>query len=136
MWNELVGQYLESADGGELLKQLQGKGLSEQQATQAVTATAESASGSPGRGMVLSHVTGGLLASLKGAPSTGAAPGGATGAANTIAQVVAQRTGLTLPMAQTVVSMVLPKVMSLFSGAQASAPRAPSALGGILGMLR
>lgn len=107
MWNELVGQYLASADGSELLKQLQDKGLSEQQATQAVTATAASALGT-----------------------------GVTSTANTIAQVVAQKTGLALSTAQTVVSMVLPKVMSLFSGAQAGAPRAPSATGGILGMLR
>jgi len=43
MMNELVGQFLKSSDGGSLLQDLVSKGLSEQQVTQAVTATAEGA---------------------------------------------------------------------------------------------
>ena len=65
MLNELVGRYLNSADGSDLLKNLTAKGLTEQQATQAVTATAEGAveqGGAGGAGAPdLASLAGGLL---------------------------------------------------------------------------
>ena len=87
MLNELVGQFLKSSDGGALLQQLQAKGLTEQQATHAVTATAEGAAehGNAG-GLDLASLAGGLLgggggglgamvgAFGGGAPAAGAAP--------------------------------------------------------------
>ena len=41
MLNQLVGQFLQSADGVDVLEGLKAQGLSAQQATQAVHATAE-----------------------------------------------------------------------------------------------
>ncbi len=134
MLNELVGQFLKSSDGGALLQQLQAKGLTEQQATHAVTATAEGAAehGNAG-GLDLASLAGGLLgggggglgamlgAFGGGAPAAGAAPANPmAGLVGPVSQFVAQKTGLALPMAQMVVSTVLPKVMSLFGGAAAA----------------
>lgn len=142
MLNELVGQFLKSSDGGALLQQLQAKGLTEQQATSAVTATAEGAveQGSPGGagGLDLASLAGGLLGGGGGlgamlgafggaAPAAGAAPANPmAGLVGPVSQFVAQKTGLALPMALMVVSTVLPKVMSLFGGAT-TAPAAGEA---------
>jgi|APLak6261679142_1056127.scaffolds.fasta_scaffold00059_23 hypothetical protein len=109
MLNELVGQFLKSADGNSLLGELKAKGLSEQQATQAVNATAEGAQSSAGG---LAGLAGGLL-------------GGGGGSAQ-LAQLVSQKTGLALPMAQTVVSLVLPKLTSLLAGSGATPAGQPA----------
>lgn len=160
MLEQLVGPFLQSGEGASLLKELQGQGLSPQQATAAVTATAEGASaqaaqggmaslggllgglagGAPGGGPSL----GGLAGMLGGAATPAAAPApGQPGAPNPlvalIAPVVAQKTGLSPAVAQVVVTLALPKLMSLLSGAQApgAAGAAPTAggLGGVLGGL-
>ncbi len=51
--------------------------------------------------------------------------GGGGGSAQ-LAQLVSQKTGLALPMAQTVVSLVLPKLTSLLAGSGATPAGQPA----------
>ena len=145
MLDILVGQFLKSSDGSGLLKDLQAKGLTEGQATQAVTATAEGAvaqgdgaaaapSAFGGLGSLMGMLGGGgpsagpeagglgaLMGMLGGAPAAPAAAAGGAAPVNPIAQLVAQKTGLSPAIAQMVVAAALPKLLALLGGAQAPA---------------
>ncbi len=121
MFEAIAKQFLQSGAGAELLKQLQGQGLSADEASSAVHATAEGAAQ-----QIPGMLTGGTpdLASLAGP----------------VAQFVAQKTGISPAIAQTVVSAVLPKVLELVKGTAAGAatqgiPGAPAGIGGMLGGL-
>jgi len=148
MLNELVGQFLKTTDGGGLLKDLQAKGMTEQQATQGITATAEGAMSQPaadGAGAGLGGALGGMVGALGGgglagmlggspAPARGDAAPGATPAAapggpSPLAQFVAQKTGLAPAMAEMVVAAVLPRIKGMLTGAPApgAAGEAPAA---------
>jgi hypothetical protein len=91
MLNELVGQYLQSADGSDLLKNLQAQGLSAQQATHAVSATAEGA---------IEHGTGGAgLAGMDLAGLAGSLLGGAGGGGGGLGALVGMLGGGGAPAA-------------------------------------
>jgi hypothetical protein len=141
MLDVLVGQFLKSSDGSGLLKDLQAKGLTEAQATQAVTATAEGAvaqnaapaapagSGIAGLldmlgGSVAAPASAGGLLGMLGAAS-GPVPTAPAAAppAHPIALLVAQKTGLPPAMAQMVVAAALPRLLSLLGGAAAGQTR-------------
>jgi hypothetical protein len=137
MVSELVGQFLKSSDGSGLLQDLVSKGLSAQQATQAVTATAEGAvEHGGGAGLDLAGLAGGLLGGaggsgglggLLGGMLGGGAGGGAGGTSaaagplaaliSPVSQFVAQKTGLAPAMAEMVVSAALPKLLALLTSA-------------------
>lgn len=149
MIEQLVGQFLGSQAGQSAVAELGAQGLSPQQANGAVTATAEGVAaqlggggganplgafgallggggGSP-FGALLGGGDGNLLGALGGlldGGSTNAAPGGSNalaGLAGPIGKFVAEKTGLAPALAQTVVSVVLPKVVEWFqSNAQPS----------------
>lgn len=133
--NALVGQFLKSSEGGSLVQELKGKGLTEDQATHAVTATAEGAAqqapgDAGGLGAVAGLLGGGGLGALLGgsvAAPAPAAPAGATPAPGALVQFVAQKTGLSPAMAQVVVSTVLPKVMAMLGQPAAAPGAAPAA---------
>lgn len=143
MINELLQNVLKSGAGAELLKQVQEKGLSADQATSALKATAEGVMEQGGAGGLASLASGmlggGGLASMAGGLLGGgpanAGPSSLTAMVPGIAQFVAQKTGLDPAMASTVVTMALPKVIELVkshmgaSGADAAKP------GGLLGSL-
>ncbi len=154
MLNELVGQLLKSGTGEELLKSVQAHGLSADQATRAVTATAEGAMSQLGSGSGVASAVGdllggggagglasmaaGLLGGSPGAAATGPASSFAS-FAPAIAQFVSQKTGLAPALATTVVSLALPKLETLIrsqlAGSGASSPDqggASSLLGGLL----
>lgn len=126
MIEQLVGQFLGSADGKNALSELVGHGLDQQQATSAVTATAQGlASQLGGDGGNPLAAIGGLLggsgggnplAALGGLFSGNDAGGGAplNALAAPIANFVSEKTGLAPQLAQTVVSVVLPKVLAYF----------------------
>jgi hypothetical protein len=150
MLNELVGQYLKSTDGSGLMKELQAKGLTEQQAAHGITATAEGAinqqpegAGGPstagalgglagmlgggglagmlgGGGLAGMLSGGGLAGMLGGAPAAGAPA--APGGVSPLAQIVAQKTGLAPLMAEVVVAAVLPRLKAMLMGPPAGAP--------------
>ena len=176
MIDQLVGQFLGSQDGKSAVAELGAHGLSPQQATGAVTATAEGMAaqltgGGEGGGGDAGDLLGGLLGGggggggglgalagllggaggggggnplgallgggdggglgalgglLGGAPAAGAAPGAAAanplaGLAGPIGNFVAQKTGLAPAVAQTVVAVVLPKVVAYFQSSGAPA---------------
>lgn len=78
MMNELVGQFLQSGTGADLVKELVSKGLSSQQVTHAVTATAE---GALEHGASLTGQQGSLdIAGLAGSLMGGGNGGGVLGA--------------------------------------------------------
>lgn len=177
MIDQLVGQFLGSQDGKSAVAELGAHGLSPQQATGAVTATAEGMAaqltgGGEGGGGGAGDLLGGLLGGggggggglgalagllggagggggggnplgallggggggglgalgglLGGAPAAGAAPGAAAanplaGLTGPIGNFVAQKTGLAPAVAQTVVAVVLPKVVAYFQSSGAPA---------------
>ncbi len=145
MIENIIGQLLNSDAGAELLKTVQAKGLSAEQATSAVKATAEGAlsQGEGGLASLAGNLLGGSggLASLAGSLLGGgsAAAEGSSGFAAmvpAISQFVAQKTGLDPAMAQTVVTLALPKVMELLrSQAPAGTTEAGGKPGGLLGGL-
>lgn len=135
MLDALIGQFMSSDQGKGTLQELQGKGLSPQQSTDAVKATAEGATqvggldlgALAGGGSGSGKGVGGLLGSLAGGGGQssggglggllgGGLGGGGPGASSSmlapVAQVVAQKTGLSPQMAQTVAAVALPKVLS------------------------
>jgi hypothetical protein len=155
MLSELVGQFMKTSEGGALMQQLLSNGLSEQQATHAVTATAEGvtqATGAAGGGLDLGSLAGSLLGGGAaggglgalagmlggGAPAAPAAEGAAqnplAGLIAPVAEFVAQKTGLAPAMAQMVVSAALPKLMALITGGAATPGAAPS-VGGLVSSL-
>lgn len=144
MLNEIVGRFLKTSEGGGLVKDLRAKGLTEQEATSAVTATAEGAmtqdDPAAGDGGALGGITallggqgGGALGGLPGRAPAAAPPAAQPGAPapaaqiSPIAQMVASKTGLTPAMAQMVVNTALPKIMGLLGLDEAPAAGAPAA---------
>lgn len=120
MFDGLVDQLLKSGAGAELLQTIQAQGLTAPQAMGAVTATAEGAAQHMGSSGGLAGALGGLLGGGGlGALLGNSAPAGGSlgGFAPAIAGFVAEKTGLAPAMAQTVVSLVLPKIEAMISGA-------------------
>ncbi len=127
MLDGIVGQLLQSGAGAELLKTVQSHGLSAEQATKALTATAEGAMQHAGAaegglagalgGMLGGGGAGGLASMAVGLFGGAAAPAPTTSSlsafAPMIAHFVAQKTGLAPAMAQTVVTVALPKIEEL-----------------------
>ncbi len=147
MIDQLIGQFLSSQDGKSTVAELSAHGLDQQQATSAVTATAQGvASQLGGGGDPLSALLGGgsggavlgALGGLFGGGSSGAEAsplgglgsllgGGSSAASNPLAGLagpighfVAEKTGLAPALAQTVVSVVLPKVVAWFQSNNAA----------------
>ncbi len=145
MINELISSVLKSGPGVELLKEVQAKGLSPEQAHSALAATAEGAMQQGGEGGLaslaqglLSGASSGGLASLAGSMlGGGSAPaaGGLTAMVPGIAQFVATKTGLDPAMAQTIVAMALPKVLEMVKNHTDGAPTATDG-GGLGGALK
>lgn len=156
MLEGLVGQFMQSGAGAQVLKELQGKGLSPQEASSAVSATADGAALQLGTSSGLGAIAGALggaaggglggLGGLLGGATTPAAPApGAPGAGGPlaamvgpVAQFVSQKTGLPLATAQTVVAVALPKLLELLkpkadAGGAAGGGGALGGLGGLLG---
>jgi hypothetical protein len=149
MMEELVGQLMQSGEGAELLKTLQGHGLSADQATAALTAaaqgTAHHAAGDAGAD-ISSIVTGllgggastsgglggGLGGMLAGALGGGAGTNPLTG---NVAGFVAEKTGLDPAIAQLVVASALPKLMGMITNHPDAQTAAPAGGGGLAGML-
>ncbi len=142
MFDQLVGQFLQSGAGKDVLTQLGQKGIEGPAAQAALTATAEGAAQQAGGAGGIAGLLGGLVggsgggaagavAGLLGGSGAAAAPGAGGGmlAAMTgpVAQFVAQKTGLAPAMAQTVVGIALPKLLELIQGQGASAAQAPTA---------
>ncbi|MFN0062153.1 MAG: hypothetical protein ACKVPX_06530 [Myxococcaceae bacterium] len=130
MIETIVKQFLSSGAGGDILKQLQGQGLDTTKATSAVSATAEGAMAQLGG-------AGGIAGMAAGALGIGGGSGGAPNLSAMIApvaQFVAQKTGISPAIAQTVVNAVLPKIIGLLPGAAGAPPQAES--GGLGGMLK
>jgi hypothetical protein len=159
---QLVGQFVQSGAGKDILAQLGQQGLEAPQAQAALTATAEGVmqhgAGAGGLAGMLGGLMGGdssaagglgglgalggLVGMLGGsAPAGSGAPagGGLAAMAAPVAQFVAQKTGLSPAIAQMVVSVALPKVIEMFTGAHAAAasgqPAAPGAAPAAGGML-
>ncbi len=139
MFDAIVGQFLQSGTGADLLQQLKSKGLTPDKATEVVQATAEGATEQLSGGGI-----GGLLGGLGGLGGLAAqALGGGSGGPDLaslvgpVASFVAQKTGIKPELAASVVSMVLPKLMELVKGGGASAGKSESGggLGGLLGGL-
>lgn len=139
MLDQLVGQLLQSGTGAELMKTVQAQGLSADQAKAALTATAEGAiEQGGGIGGLLGGAGGGGLASmaagLLGGSNAPAAGGSLAQLAPTIASFVAQKTGLAPAVAQTIVSLALPKIEELIKGGAAGSKSGGGGLlGGLLG---
>ncbi len=149
MINELISSVLQSGPGAALLKEVQAKGLTAEQAHSAVTATAEGALKQGGEGGLASLAQGLLSGAGSGglASLAGSLMGGASGPAASsltsmvpgIAQFVAGKTGLDPAMAQTIVSLALPKVLELIQNhTQGAGPTSPpdGGLGGLGGALK
>lgn len=135
MLEALVGQFLGSTEGASALSQLGAQGLTVPQVQAAVQATADGAAehaktaGLDLGGLVGAGGAGGALGALVGAISGreglggllgGAKPGAPTASAGPFAalvgpvtQFVAQKTGLAPQVAQTVVNVVLPRLLGL-----------------------
>ncbi len=150
MLNMLVGQFLGSAAGADVLGQLKNKGLDGPAAQAAVTATAEGAMqhlavqgggsrGAAGLAGALGGAGGGLGALAGGLLGGGAAPAGGGGAtvsaiAAPVVQFVAQKTGLSPSVATMVVNTALPKLMELIQSHGAAKPppaAGPAVTGGV-----
>jgi predicted naringenin-chalcone synthase len=108
--NRLIEEFLASTDGLVLLELLQANGLTAEAASQVIGATAEGAlehtSAATGRALAgFAGSTPSALTSLMGATASGqlAAP---------VATFVAQRLGLEPSVAQSVVLIVLPRVVA------------------------
>jgi len=129
MIDQLVGQFLNSGDAKGVLAQLQQQGLDGAKAQQAVSATAEGAM------QQVSQGGGGGLAGMLSAV-TGGGGGQSSGMASQVTAFVAQKTGLSPAIAQTVVSAVLPKLLELLqkNTVPASRPSAAGLLGGMANM--
>ncbi len=128
--DQLVGQFLQSGAGADILKQLQGQGLDANQAKSAVTATADGAM------QQLQQGSGGGLAGLAGNLLGGQAGGmNLASFAGPISQFVAAKTGLSPAIANTVVSLVLPKLSELIAGQAAKPAAQAGGLGSMLGGL-
>jgi len=146
MLNELVGQFLSSSDGTDLLKNLEAQGVSAPQATQAVTATAEGAmEHASAGGLDLASLAGGLVGGGGGLGALGGMLGGLGGGAAAplaglvapISQFVAQKTGLAPAMAQTIVAAALPKLVAMLTGksADGAAPAPTAGVGSMISSL-
>ena len=122
MIESLLKQFLGSGAAGEAVSALQQQGLNETQAKSAVGATAEGAAqalSSEGvdLGSLLAGLTGeGGLGALVGALGKGGATSGAGGLpaqlVDTITRVVAEKTGIGAATANTVVNVVMPKILA------------------------
>jgi hypothetical protein len=122
MLDKLIGPFLQSAEGSELLKNIEGQGLTRDQASAAVNATAEGVSQQQGGAQGgIGALAGGAL----GGGALGGAGSGGGGMVNKVAQFVAQKTGLDPAKAQSVVAMVLPKLLNLVKGAGKGTPAQP-----------
>ena len=136
MLEQLMQQVTQSETGTQILSQLKGMGLNENQAQGALGATAEG---------MLSQLTGGgggiggLLQGLGSMVGGGQGPSGMNlqSMIQPVTQFVAQKTGLDANLAQAVVNAVLPKLLELVGKPGATGQAAPPAggLGGMLGGL-
>lgn len=130
MIEQLVSQFAGSPEAAQLLGPLQQAGLTPAQATSAVGATAEGAASAASSGGLASLLGGGGglagmaagmlgggggLGGMLGGLAGGAAPAATGGLppqlVDTIAQTVAQKTGLSPQMAKSAVTLVLPKII-------------------------
>lgn len=131
MIEHLVGQFLNSGEGQGVLAQLKQQGVDGPQAQQAVFATAEGAM------QQVSQGGGGGLSGMLSAV-TGGGGGQSSGMATKVTQFVAQKTGLSPAIAQTVVSAVLPKLLELVqkNTVPASKPSGAGLLGGLSNLVK
>lgn len=143
MLEMLVGQFMKSANGGELLGQLQKQGLSAGQAESAVSATAEGAmqqmGGTENPAGAAAALGGGNLGGALGGMLGGLGAGGAQAPGlgamtQPVAAFVAKKTGLQPAVAAMVVSAALPKLLEMIKGKPAQGAQ-PNAGGGIAGAL-
>lgn len=128
MFDAIVGEFMKSGTGAELLGQLAKQGVAAPQAQAAVTATAEGAMNQlGGAGGVAEFVQkslggagglGGLVGGLLGggAPASAGVPAALSSLVGPVAQFVAQKTGLSADIATMVVNAALPKLMSMLQG--------------------
>jgi hypothetical protein len=139
MLEMLVGQFMKSANGAELLGHLQKQGLTQDQAQNAVGATAEGAmqqlGGSQGGG--LGGIAGMLAGGLGGGQPNGQLPS-LSAMTQPVAAFVSKKTGLQPAIAAMVVNAALPKLLELLKGRQGNEQRQDGgglagALGGLLG---
>lgn len=108
--NRLIEEFLASTDGRALLEQLQGNGLTAEAASLVIATTAEGAlehtSAATGRALAgFAASTPSALTSLVGVTASGKL-------AEPVATFVAQRLGLEPAVAQSVVLVVLPRVVA------------------------
>lgn len=150
MLEQLMQQVTQSETGAQLLSQLKGMGLNENQAQGALGATAEGmlsqlGGGSGGVGGLLQGL-GSMAGGSGGLGNLAGALGGALGGqglagmnlqslVQPVTQFVVQKTGLDANLAQTVVNAVLPKLVELVSKPSAVGQTAAPAggLGGMIG---
>ena len=146
MLQQLVTQFIASGAANDTIAQVtQQTDLDENQAREAVQATAEGTAEAAGDGGLAdvagSLLGGGGLGGLAGSLLGGQPAGGQTGGAvppqlaQTVTRLVAQKTGLSPAVAGVVVSLALPKILELFSpdGDGEQKEDGGGLLGGLLG---
>lgn len=122
MIEQIVGTFLKSGPGAEVLAKLQSLGLSPAQATSTVGATAEEA-----------KVQG--LEELGGFASMLSGGGDLNKLVDPIAQAVAGKVGISAETARTAVAAILPKLVELLKGRLSGTLGQESGLGSALGSL-
>lgn len=148
MLQQLVTQFIASGAANDTIAQVtQQTDLDENQAREAVQATAEGTAEAAGDGGLADIAgsllggggLGGLAGSLLGGgqPAAGQQTGGAVppALAQTVTQIVAQKTGLSPAIAGVVVGLALPKILEFFSpdGDGEQGGGGGGLLGGLLG---
>jgi hypothetical protein len=143
MLQDLVTQFLGSGAAAETIASIAQKtGLNEGQARQAVQATAEGTAQAAEEGGGLSALAGSLLgggggglAGLAGSLLGGGAPAAGSPLVDTVAGLVADKTGLSRELARTVVGIALPKITEFFQKASVGGGKGGGGglLGGLLG---
>lgn len=114
MFENLVGQFLDSAPGGALLKKIEGYGLEPSKAREAFGATVDgTAQQLGGAGANIADMAKTLISG--GAPAPGRTAGIESLVAP-VAQFVAGKVGIAQETALSVVGAALPKVMELLRG--------------------
>lgn len=133
MIEQLVGQFMQSGAGTDVISQLTSKGLDAGQAKGAIAATAEGVMEQMGgsAGGLGAMLGGAGLGGMSGDLAGGAGAGALGGLIQPVSNFVAAKTGLAPAMATMVVTVALPKVLELIQGKLGSADSGASATGGL-----
>lgn len=113
MFENIVGPWLKSPEGEQLVRDLGSQGLDSAQAERAIQATAEGVERQARTGGILSQ--GGGMGALAGGMLGGHGEGAASvppGLLAPIAQFVADKTGLSQPVATQVAAAILPRLLA------------------------